>query len=47
MQVFVTAPHRYDRCTMRPATTIIILILLAVIAIAGIIQLFLILSPQG
>lgn len=38
---------RYDRRAMRPATTIIVLILLAVIAVAGVIQLLLILSPPG
>jgi hypothetical protein len=36
----------YDR-RVRPATAIVILILLVIIAIAGIIQLWLIFSPPG
>jgi hypothetical protein len=41
-----SGPHSYDRL-VRPATAIVILILLAIIAVAGIIQLWLIYSPPS
>lgn len=37
----------YDRGSVRPATAIIILILLMIIAVAGVIQLWVLFSPPG